>query len=109
MSTEKAPIWAITSCTLDNPNDPSCVEYALTLNGVEAGTLVVQYEYNGSNTVIRFNCDHEDNDGAYITYLAIRALYENLDAMRKSTGALSDFEFPYEALEFFGRPLEFTY
>ncbi len=101
------PIWAISGVELADPNDPSCAKYALTFNGAEAGTLTVQYAYNGCTTAIRFNIDHEGNDGAWVMSRALNALYENYDLQNERIGG--GFTFPYEAFLFLEAPLTFSY
>ncbi len=109
MTTQK-PVWAITDAmTPACPDDPSNVVYLLTFNGERAAELTVSYDFNGSETRIKFDAAHEGNDGAWVMCRALNALYDNQEAMRESTGVETDFEFPYEAFQFLGRPLEFTY
>lgn len=101
------PVWAIVSAHLNEPDDPSFVVYGLTFNGVKAAALTVSYEYNGCTTAIKFNRDHEANDGALVMHRAMNALYDNYDAQNLRTDGC--FTFPYEAFEFLGAPLTFTY
>lgn len=99
--------WAIVSATTQNGYDD--ISYALTFNGELAADLQVAYNSTNVTTCITFTDTHEGNDGAYITYLALKALYDNQAAMRERTGASEDFEFVIDAFEFAGSLLEFTY
>lgn len=106
------PVWAIVGAqNLNASGDPySDILYHLTFNGHTAGNLRVEYLGNGAcNTQIQFVPAHEGNDGAYITCLALKALYDNQVTARESTGCSEDFDFPIEAFEFVGSYVEFTY
>lgn len=113
-----APIWAIVSAkpagqvTGIYSADPYAdTIYGLTFEGEPAATLQVTY-YGALNTTrctIQFVEPHQGNDGAYITYLALKALYDNQAMQRARTGGSEDFEFPSEAFEFAGSLLTFEY
>lgn len=114
MNTTTKNEWAIVSAITQNGYDD--ISYALTFNGELAADLQVAYNFDpitGSptnvTTCITFTDAHEGNDGAYITYLALKALYDNQTAMRERTGASGDFEFVIDAFEFAGSLLKFTY
>lgn len=107
---ENKPVWAIVGAQSFNTNgDPySDVLYHLTFNNKTAGNLRVTYDGNAVTTAIAFVIN-DGNDGAYITYLALKALYDNQVLQRERTGGSEDFEFPIEAFEFVGSYVEFTY
>ena len=112
-----APIWAITSATLNDGYDgPASVIYRLFFSGEFAAELSVIYGFvkvNGKTPTttcsISFEPGHEGNDGAYVMCLALKALYDNQTTQRERTGGSEDFEFPYEAFEFAGSLLTFEY
>lgn len=94
-----SPVWAIVSADLNDPDDPSHVVYGLTFDGISAARLTVTYAYNGCTTEIEFDAAHEANDGAYVSTLAMKALY----------GIQGDHIFVVDAFNALEGPLEFRY
>lgn len=111
------PVWAIVSATLNDGYDgPASAIFRLLFDGEPAAELAVIYGFakvDGKATTttcsITFSPGHEGNDGAYITCLALKALYDNQKAMCELTGVADDFEFVSDAFWFLNKPLTFEY
>lgn len=106
--------WAVVDA-VSNGADPANATFVLQFNGVPTAMLNVLYTTSPLTkkasifTEIVFERGQESHDGAYITYLALKALYDNQTAMNERTGVPDDFAFVIDAFHFLNEPLEFGY